>query len=72
VTGTDGVSLVPMLVPTHSNQNTTGVTAGKTDRADLLGRMSVTGATGVLCQAMTERGEKRVKGLEPSTFSLEG
>ncbi len=69
-TGTDPRTLVPLLVPTTGNQSTGGATADKTDHSG-----NALGAhTSVACvgdsEPQTRHDQKRVIGLEPTTFTL--
>jgi len=71
-TGTDAAEHVPMHVPTSGNQRTQAATAGNTDRAGRHAETLASVADGGGCHSLTREGEKRVTGLEPATFSLEG
>ena len=69
-TGTDPRKHVPVLVPDSGNVRGDLANAGKTAGSHDSAGGSVSGDSGGACQSLTSGGEKRVKGLEPSTFSL--
>ncbi len=69
-TGTDPRTLVPVLVPTADNQRTSGATADKTGCNGGTLSIAASVAAGDGCDALSSDVEERVKGLEPSTFSL--
>ncbi len=71
-TGTDPTSLVPMLVPNPGNQRPLTSVDGKPGRADVSQQDAVSLADDSGSEPLTRRDKKRAKGLEPSTFSLEG
>ena len=69
-TGTDPRTLVPVLVPTTGNQTTRKTTADKTTGRDDLLHIAVSVKPDESSESMSRGDKKRVKGLEPSTFSL--
>jgi len=71
-TGTEARTLVPLLVPTPGNRSTNRAIADKMERREGPHRISVSVAADESSQSKSTGVEKRAKGLEPSTFSLEG
>ena len=69
-TGTGARTLVPMLVQTPGNHGTNRTIADKMNRRADPRRRDVSVDTDKSSQSKSTGGEKRVKGLEPSTFSL--
>ena len=69
-TGTDPRTLVPMLVPTTGNRNTDGAVADKTTGAGNAPTMSESVESGKGSDPQTRHDQKRVIGLEPTTFTL--
>ena len=71
-TGTEARTLVPLLVPTPGNHSTNGAIADRMDwRGDPPG-IAASIAADKSSQSKSTGVAKRAKGLEPSTFSLEG
>jgi integrase len=65
-------TLVPMLVPDSDKACTNGSQAGTSGDERASGGIAVSDAMGTGCASVSHHGSKRAKGLEPSTFSLEG
>lgn len=72
MTGTDPAPLVPMLVPKTGNGSQNLASSDKTTRGVSSPRSGVSDAACRSSQELTRHVTKRAKGLEPSTFSLEG
>jgi len=71
-TGTDGRKLVPGLVPNAGNQCTSGTIADESGNGRTSAGTAVTSAADESSGQPSDSVLKRAKGLEPSTFSLEG
>ena len=71
-TGTEARTLVPLLVPTPGNHSTNRAIAGNMGRRPASQGISVSVAADESSQSKSTGVGKRAKGLEPSTFSLEG
>ena len=71
-TGTEARTLVPLLVPTPGNHSTNRAIADKMGRGGGPRGIDVSAAVDESSQSKSTGVEKRAKGLEPSTFSLEG
>ena len=71
-TGTEERTLVPLLVPTPGNHSTNRAIADKMDRRGDPLAIAVSVSGDESSQSKSTGVEKRAKGLEPSTFSLEG
>ena len=71
-TGTDGRKLVPGLVPNAGNQCTPGAIADDSGSGHTSAGIAVTSDADTSSGRSSDSDLKRAKGLEPSTFSLEG
>ena len=69
--GTSPSFLVPMPVPASGNARADAANAGKTDGVGGSLHIAASVANDSGSDSLTRHDKKRVKGLEPSTFSLE-